>query len=149
MDKERATLVVRNLDALIRSIDHEICQPLKSGSLGEEELREVARQVREVWLWIIDDLQEPLWRQYPELGPREGRTIRPFTAPTILAQSPWWPPPRRLYDQASPPLPRVPFEHTRQWIRIHWFQVQVRNDPQLSALRDQASRSRVAQTKPP
>lgn len=72
MDKERATLVVRDLDALIRSIDHEIFQPLKSGPLGEEELREVARQVGEVWRWIIDDLQEPLWRQYPGLGPSES-----------------------------------------------------------------------------
>ncbi|HKO52560.1 MAG TPA: hypothetical protein VJV79_32860 [Polyangiaceae bacterium] len=72
MDKERATLVVRDLDALIRSIDHEIFQPLKRGPLGEDELRQVARQVGEVWRWIIDDLQEPLWRQYPELGPSEG-----------------------------------------------------------------------------
>jgi hypothetical protein len=72
MDRERASVVVSELDALIRGIDHEIFQPLKSGPLGEEELRDVARQVGEVWRWIIDDLQEPLWRQYPELGPSEA-----------------------------------------------------------------------------
>lgn len=68
MRRDVAALLLRDLDALIHLTERSILQPIE-GDLAEGQRREFRRRIGQLWGWIVCDLQDPLWRQYPEFSP--------------------------------------------------------------------------------
>jgi hypothetical protein len=69
LDRNRAKALVDGLNTAIAVMDRRILKVAQEAVVPEADSRAVASQIGEVWSLIIYDLQEPLWRQYPELGP--------------------------------------------------------------------------------
>jgi len=63
-----ARWLLNELDRIIADIEHEILVPAEK-ELSSEQLAELKRAIGQVWGWIVCDLQDPLWKQYPQTAP--------------------------------------------------------------------------------
>lgn len=67
-EQQMAREFVLELNAVIAEIEHNILAPAEE-QLSGDPLSRLRRLVGQVWGWIVCDLQDPIWRQYPDLAP--------------------------------------------------------------------------------
>jgi hypothetical protein len=60
-----------DLDEIIAYIERSVLDPAER-TLEADALTSVRQLVGQAWGWIICDLQDPLWREYPEMAPPES-----------------------------------------------------------------------------
>lgn len=66
-----ARLLLNELDGIIVDVEREILMPAEK-ELNSEELAKLKRAIGQVWGWIVCDLQDPIWTQFPQTS-RSGR----------------------------------------------------------------------------
>lgn len=66
-----ARKMLEELDEIIAHVEHTVLEPAEH-ELSGEALGTLRRLVGQAWGWIICDLQDPLWRQYPKLAPPQS-----------------------------------------------------------------------------
>jgi hypothetical protein len=67
--REQALSFLHELDNVYSRVGQELLKPLEQCQLADDELRLLRRHIGTVWAWLISSLQDPLWRQYPDLNP--------------------------------------------------------------------------------
>lgn len=71
LSEPTARKMLQELDAIIAHVEHTVLVPAED-ELSGEALGRLRRLVGQTWGWIVCDLQDPLWRQYPELAPPQS-----------------------------------------------------------------------------
>lgn len=65
-----ARWMLNELDEIIREVERNVLVPAEA-RLSGKELDDIKRLVGQVWGWMVCDLQDPLWQQYPDATPSE------------------------------------------------------------------------------
>jgi hypothetical protein len=68
LSEAAARKLLKELDDIIAHVEHTVLEPAEQELKGEA-LGTLRRLVGQAWGWIVCDLQDPLWRQYPKLAP--------------------------------------------------------------------------------
>jgi hypothetical protein len=63
-----ARSLLNELDGIIGDVEQEILVPAEK-ELSSEELAKLKRAIGQVWGWIVCDLQDPIWKQFPQTAP--------------------------------------------------------------------------------
>lgn len=63
-----ARSLLHELDGIIADVEREVLVPAEK-ELSGEELANLKRAIGQVWGWIVCDLQDPVWKQFPKMAP--------------------------------------------------------------------------------
>jgi hypothetical protein len=67
LNEETARHLLEGLRSIKRELDRNVLQPAEREMQGEQ-IALVRRLVGWVWGWMASDLQDPLWKRYPDLA---------------------------------------------------------------------------------